>query len=160
MPAERISESIKSRLHGLLYRLDRLASRLRFLSMGIIMVLILSISSLVAATVGQYIFYYFRIIGLFISLSGIVMLYYFDLTRRRGMVFYDVISDEIESLHKSIKVDEEDTIDMMEIRFHMRRFLQATDLPIVPGNIGQGLYMTIFVLLAIANAFFTIAGPW
>jgi len=160
MPAKRISQSRKSRLQSLLYSLDRLASRLRLISMLIVMVLILSISSLVAATVGPYQFYYFRIVGLSVSLSGIAILYYFDLIRRRGMVFYDVISDEVESFHKSIELDEEDMLDMMEIRFRMRRFLQATDLPIVPGGTGQGLYMTLFVLLALANAFSTFVGAW
>jgi len=142
----------------LIYELRHLTYRLRLISMMIVMVLILSICSLVAATVSGYFLYPFRIIGLFVSLSGVVLLYYFDLIRKRGMVFYDTMSDEIESYHMGLEPDL--SLDKMikGMRMSMRRFLQFTDLPIVPGNVGQGLYMTIFVLLAIVNALFTFFG--
>ena len=153
MTEDKINTLKKDTVDKFTHNLNYLSRRLKLVSMMVIMILILSLSFLVISTIAQYYFYVFRIFGLFISLSGIVILYYFDLTRKRGMISYDAMSDLVESFHKDIDFDITMYNSMNDIRMSMRRFLNAADLPIVPGIVGQGLYMTVFILLAIAHAF-------
>lgn len=97
-------------------------------------------------------------------LLGIFVLFLFDQTRRKGLVIYDVTGDYIEksrlsNRHINQKIDDELVINdrryqgnMMRTQYLLQDFFHATDLPIVPGSIGQALYFTMFVALAIMSA--------
>lgn len=156
-------------LRVLLYDLQMITRRLRLISTLIVMVLILSVSSIVAGAIVRLSINFLGIIALTFSLSGVALLFYFDLTRKRGMIVYDVITDKVEWARKADHPKEaiRDRLDYDQISeelgrstrryvgypIAMRRFLQATELPIVPGAAGQGFYLVLFILLAVATAF-------
>ena len=163
-------------LGGWLRQLWLITRRLRAISTLIVMVLILSISSIVTSTVLRVSAYYLGIFALTFSISGIALLFYFDLTRKRGMILYDAITDKVEWARKVGRTEgmtggylDYDRISEQlmrstdrhsDYRFDMRRFLQATELPIVPGGAGQGFYLVVFILLAVVTTFFMSVWGW
>ncbi len=139
-----------------IWRLRHIANRLKFFSLLIIITLIacMLLSVWILISYPAYTLYIFRFVPTALSFFGIVLLFIFDSIRKSGMVLYDEISDELEwgfRTGNTVKRDVPGKRVQTAIRVAMRQFLQATDLPIVPGSAGQGIYFALFISLTIAN---------
>lgn len=157
---ERISNKDRrsEELEKAFYRLRHVTRRLRHLALQIETILLLSIFFCTAFLALSNLFYLFRfivpVIVPVLNLLGIILLFVFDSTRKLGMVFYDVISDEMERIHRTGINNSIDDHSDMDSRIQLRMFLRATDLPLIPGNAGQGVYLALFILLAIGTLIF------
>ncbi len=136
-----------------LERLTGLSARLRILSAIVILVLLADIVALGCiapyftmmnrySDYSDYFIYYFIII--FISTSGIFSLLAFHGTKKRGMVYYEEIVDEIEWSSMRSDFKERPPIG---IRVVIKDFLKSTDLPFTSGQNGQTLYFALFLAL-------------
>lgn len=159
-------------LKELLINLQHFTFNLKRASMLIVVDLVFVLATFVALSVvreNNESSYALNIVGLFLSLSGIAILYYIDINRKRGLVLYESITDEMEIIRTTgplehdksyvISVPEVHTNDDeifgplgTEARMKIRTFLHATNLPIIPGNAGYAFYLAVFVLSIIANA--------
>ena len=139
-----------------LERLTGLSAHLRSLSAIVILVLLADIVALgfiapyfkMMNSYFDYFIYYLIII--FISTSGIFSLLAFHRTKKRGMVYYEEIVDEIEWSSKRSDFKERPPIG---IRVVIKDFLKSTDLPFTSGQNGQTFYFALFLALI----FLTIA---
>ena len=81
---------------------------------------------------------------LIVPIIGIFFLFYFSITRKQGMIFYEEVTDELDwsANRKDYK-----TRPSIEYRVAIKEFLKATDLPFTSGANGQAFYLAFFVIM-------------
>jgi hypothetical protein len=79
---------------------------------------------------------------------GIILLFRFNAFRDRGMILYEEITDEIDWSRKRKEFMHKPP---MELRIVIKEFLKSTDLPFTSSKNGQGLYIILFLLIAIST---------
>lgn len=79
---------------------------------------------------------------------GIILLFRFNTFRDKGMILYEEITDEIDWSRKRKEFMHKPPI---ELRIVIKEFLKATDLPFTSGKNGQGLYIVLFLVIAIST---------
>ena len=92
------------------------------------------------------------LMGLVLPVFGIIILFRFSQLSRRGMTYYEEITDEVEwgSLkHNAGRVP-------LNVRVATKEFLRATDMPIVKGNIGITIYFLLFILLIVVHSILSL----
>jgi hypothetical protein len=90
--------------------------------------------------------FYLPILTTVIAIFGIVR---YDLLRKRGDALFEEISDELQwNIRKNLAAPTTTDRPELNARVALRSFARATDLPLVPGKYGPGIYGTInFVIL-------------
>lgn len=155
-------------IRGMLRELRRLTYKVRRLGLLVLMVTLADIFTLiagVAATIISLINYrnnnytgspygqspYWLIGNAAVFVASIVILGYFDQTRKRGDGLYQEVSNELQIVESSDK-DERVPADLArEARLDLRSFASAADLPLVPGRIGTPVYSLLNVAIIVIS---------
>lgn len=87
-------------------------------------------------------------ITLLILIFGMLLLFQFFKIKKRGLIIYDELTDELEWGHKRQEFIKRPPI---ETRIIVKNFLQNTDLPFVNGPNGQVVYLVFFFLLILGT---------
>lgn len=87
-------------------------------------------------------------ITLGILILGMFFLYQFFKIKKRGIIIYDELTDELDWGHKRKEFIKRPPI---ETRIIVKDFLQNTDLPFTDGQNGQIIYLVFFFLLVIST---------
>jgi hypothetical protein len=99
---------------------------------------------------GVFLAFYLPILATLLAMVGIVR---YDTLRKRGDALFEEISDE---LQWNIRIESKQELTMAErpelnARVALRSFARATDLPLVPGKYGPGIYATINFLMLLLS---------
>ena len=149
-------DSLKPQLVGLI----AITSKLQNLSSSIFSNLLTSIVVLATLPFFRY-FYYFSLfanetistieiiiisISFFLTLASLRKLIQFRVERRKGMVIYDDVTDEIDwgKRRREFIYNRPE-----QARVVIRNFIKSIDLPFSDGIIGETVYFSLFILISI-----------
>ena len=139
--------------------IDDILKRLKFLtrqlSMGSHFLVIILFASIVSLAVFSFYlkqrFYYSNyfisyVLSIMLPSVGILTLFLVSRQRKKGMVYYEELVDELEWSAKRKELRERIPI---EYRITIKEFIKSTDLPFTSGPSGQSFYFVIFLVLII-----------
>ena len=91
------------------------------------------------------------------ALYGLMFLYVWDRKRRRGMLLYEEISDELEWAHRTHRKRETPKMSLVDrpefpVRLLLRQFLNAATLPLAPEGFGTSFYLLFYFLCVFLTA--------
>jgi hypothetical protein len=92
-----------------------------------------------------------KLLTVTLCLGGFLLIAFFETRRRRGDVFFDELSNELQwsgPTRPAKTVAQEKP--PIRVRIILREFVQASDLPLLPGRYGPAAYAFIFIIVAIA----------
>ncbi len=91
---------------------------------------------------------YFEIVFWFTTLAilmlAIIVLFQFNKIKKKGLVIYDELTEELDWSHKRKEFIRKPPI---ETRIIIKDFLQSTDLPFTSGQNGQAFYLILIFLM-------------
>lgn len=94
-------------------------------------------------------------VPILLTLTAVLTIVRYEILRKRGDALFEEISDELQwNIKRAVSTTEERP--MLTARVALRSFARATDLPLIPGKFGPGLYATINFLLVFLVVYFFI----
>jgi len=154
---------MENTVESLLANLKKTSSSLRVFSLVISFLTILNISLLFTS---DFYFGYAKVISIISLIAVFVLLTIFDITRRSGDTYYEVLCTELNwrvKTEEEIRLAKEQTektgsekntgIPDIIARTTIRNFLQSKNLPIFPGSLGLPIFgfVNFFVALFVVS---------
>lgn len=94
---------------------------------------------------------------LIVTVTAVMAIVRYDTLRKRGDALFEEISDELQwNVHQSVTETIARERPELNARVALRSFARATDLPLIPGRYGPGIYATINFLILFLSYYLVI----
>ena len=120
-------------------QMQRIALRLRYLGLVMLMMTLMNLGSVAAAAV--QLVSPFLVLQVSASLFVLVVLVamLFEQLRRRGEVIYGELTDELHRAHGEASLER----PRISFRIALKNFASSLELPLIPGRYGASLYLLL-----------------
>lgn len=148
--------------------LEKISNRLRFYGSLTLIFTILNFASQIFSFYVRYtyipgylVIFFIIYLPIILSLIAVIVIVRYESLRKRGDALFEEISDELQwnvRQKESGKMPLAPERPMLKARITLRSFARATDIPLVPGKYGPGIYTTINLFLLLLGLVIFRAG--